>query len=185
MASESDSYPDFHSAETGEPFQVCISCGLPLRDDQERPYLVAKSYHRGECIFEYAICEDCRSNMAQEFSVESREALAGFFRERIRVEERSALLAHGNDPGPWLETCAACQTPRNQMESYSIGGLLLDGQMVFDPYPLCLCGKCEEEIQERLSKQTRGMWDDFMNTHFDGPPANAEDTPVTGRPVLI
>ena len=55
--------------------------------------------------------------------------------------------------------------------------------MIYDPYPLCLCGRCEEAIQGLLSQKTRGMWDDFVDTHFDGPPANVEDLPVRGRPV--
>lgn len=184
MAHEPDPNSDFHSAETGKPFQDCICCGLNL-DDPDLPYLVAKSYNRGECIFEYAICEDCRSNMAQEFSVDSRDALAGFFEERVKVRERSIFLAFGNDPNPWIEKCAACQTPRTQMESYSIGGVLLGMDMIYDPYPLCLCGKCEEEIQGLLSKKTRGRWDEFVDTHFDGPPADVEDVPASGRPVLF
>ena len=184
MAHKSDPYSEFNSAETGEPFQDCISCGLTLADP-DQPYLVAKSFQRGECIFEYAICEDCRCNMAQEFSSDSRENLSHFFEHRVKVKERSIFLAFGPSPGPWIEKCAACQTPRHEMESYSLGGVLLGMEMLFDPYPLCLCGKCEEEIQELLSKKTRGMWDDFVDTHFDGPPANVQDLPIAGRPVLF
>lgn len=101
------------------------------------------------------------------------------------MKERSVLLAFGSDPNPWIDKCAACQTPRTQMESYSLGGVLLGMEMLFDPYPLCLCDKCEEEIQELLSKQTRGMWDDFVDTHFEGPPADVQNLPVSGRPVLF
>ncbi len=185
MASESDAHSEFHSAETGDPFVDCISCGFALRTDSGLPHLVAKSYHRGECIFEYAICEDCRSEMAREFSSDSRHALAGFFQARMRVEERTRLLAFGSNPEPWLEKCATCRTPRAQMESYSIGGIFLGSQMIFDPYPLCLCGQCEEEVQECLSEETRGKWDGFVEAHFEGPPAETRDLPVQGRPILI
>jgi len=184
VASESDPYSEFHSAETGQPFQVCIACGLTL-DDPDLPYLVAKSFRRGECIFEYAICEDCRCNMSQEFSVESRENLANFFEHRVNIKKRSIFLAFGSNPDPWIEKCAACQTPRNEAESYSIGGVLLGSDMLFDPYPLCLCGTCEEEIQELLSKKTRGMWDDFVDDHFEGPPADVEELPLKGRPMVF
>ena len=71
------------------------------------------------------------------------------------------------------------------MISYSIGGVLLGNEMQFDPYPLCLCGECEEEIQELLSKQTRGTWDDFVETHFEGPPADVLDVPTGGRPMVF
>ncbi len=182
---EPDPHSDFYSAETGEPFQDCISCGLALAHDPELPYLVAKSFHRNECVFEYAICDDCRSNMAQEFSSESKQALARFFEERVKVRERSHFLALGNEPAPWIEKCAACELPRKELETYSLGGVILGAHMIFDPYPLCLCGKCEEEIQELLSLKTRGMWDDFVEAHFDGPPSNVEDLPVKGRPALF
>jgi hypothetical protein len=184
VAQEPNPYADFHSAETGQPFQDCISCGLKL-EDPDLPYLVSKSFRRGECIFEYAICDDCRSSMAQEFSKVSRAKLAEFFEHRVKVKKRSAFLAFGLTPAPWIERCAACQTPRAAVESYSIGGVLLGSEMLFDPYPLCLCGKCEEEIQDSLSQKTRGMWDDFVDTHFDGPPADVEDLPRVGRPMVI
>ena len=183
MAQEPDPNADFHSAETGKPFQDCISCRLEL-GDPDLPYLVSKSYCRGECIFEYAICDTCRSNMAQEFSIESRKSLAEFFEKRVKVQERSRFLAFGPRLDPWIECCAACQTPRDEMETYSIGGMLLGSEMVFDPYPLVLCGKCEEEIQDSLSQKTRGIWDDFVDTHFEGPPSDVEDLPV-GRPMVM
>lgn len=184
MPEDPDPYSNFHSAETGKPFRDCISCGLQLADP-EVPYLVSKSFRRGECIFEYAICDDCRSNMAQEFSQESREQLADFFENTVQVQERSSFLTYGPIPEPWIARCAACDTPRDEMESYSIGGVLLGSEMLYDPYPLCLCGKCEEEIQDRLSQKTRGIWDDFVDTHFDGPPSDAEDLPVRGRPMIV
>jgi hypothetical protein len=55
--------------------------------------------------------------------------------------------------------------------------------MQYDPYPLCLCGKCEEEIQDLLSKKTRDVWDEFIETHFDGPPSSTRDLPVGGKPL--
>ena len=119
----------------------------------------------------------------QEFSSESRQALSRFFQEQVSLRDRSILLAIGDEPAPWIEKCASCETSRNQLESYSLGGLLLGRNMIYDPYPLCLCGKCEEKIQELLSQKTRGIWDDFVDTHFDGPPADVEDLPVRGRPL--
>ena len=123
--------------------------------------------------------------MSEEFSVESRERLAEFFERRVNIRQRSILLAFWPSPDPWIEKCAACQKSRHEMISYSIGGVLLGNEMQFDPYPLCLCGECEEEIQELLSKQTRGTWDDFVETHFEGPPADVLDVPTGGRPMVF
>lgn len=184
MSTDPDPYSEFHSHETGKPFQTCISCGLTLADP-EQPFLVAKSFNRGECIFEYAICEDCRANMSEEFSEDSRANLANFFEQRVNIKQRSMLLAFGPNPEPWMAHCAACQKPREEMQSYSIGGLLLGSEMLFDPYPLSLCGECEEEIQGLLSKKTRDIWDEFVETHFDGPPADVLDLPVLGGKPMV
>ena len=123
--------------------------------------------------------------MSREFSRDSQKALSLFFQEQVKLSERSRLLAHEDLPGPWIERCAACETPRAEAESYSLGGILLGSHMIYDPYPLCLCGNCEEKIQCLLSPGTKGIWDEFVDTHFDGPPVNLEDLPVKGRPVLF
>ena len=179
-----DPYSEFHSHETGAPFQHCIACGLPL-DDPELPFLVAKSFRGSECIFEYAICDHCRANMAREFSRESRRRLDEFFRQQVNLERRSMLLALGPDPTPWTARCAACATPRADMPSYSIGAVFLGHNMLFDPYPLCLCGPCEDNIQNLISRKTRDIWDEFVETHFDGPPAHLLDLPVGGKPLIF
>lgn len=180
-----DSDPYFHSSETGKPFTDCVSCGLSLSDDPNLPFLVAKSYRSDECIFEYAICEDCRANMAREFSDESQRALATFFTNRVKFEERSELLSFGDLIEPWIETCAACKTPRNKAQTYSLGGILIGDSIIYDPYPLCLCGDCEEEIQSLLSQKTLGIWDDFVQANFDSPPGQHLDLPSKRRPVLL
>ena len=180
-----DSDPYFHSSETGKPFQDCISCGLSLRDDPNLPFLVAKSYRSDECIFEYAICEDCRANMAREFSAESQQALAAFFTHRVKFEERTKLLSFGDLIEPWIQTCAACNIPRTEAQTHSLGGILLGDSIIYDPYPLCLCGDCEDEIQSLLSKKTLGIWDEFVQINFDSPPGHHRDLPTHRRPVLL
>ena len=123
--------------------------------------------------------------MAQEFSAESQQALATFFTERVQLDERSQLLSPSNLIEPWIRHCAACDIPRNETKSYSVGGIILGDNMIYDPYPLCLCGDCEEEIQSLLSQQTLGVWDEFIQTNFDCPPGHYRDLPTKGRPALL
>ena len=189
----------FHSLESGKPFENCASCRLPLveanpapvTDDlgivQElvAPYLVAKSFHKGECVFEYALCDDCRSNMAKELSTESKESLREFFERKMDVRKRSDKLANESSAAGWIKQCATCGRDRETAENYSTAALFHTGSLMLDPYPLCFCGECEEEIQAGLSKETLGVWDDFVESHFDSPPANVKNLPVGGRPLLI
>lgn len=189
----------FKSDETGKHFRYCASCGLPLREskgpsadgdygivgEEVAPYLVAKSYHKGECIFEYALCEGCRMNMAEELSEESKQFLQRFFEERMNLAQRSKRLSRTTDVNAWMETCATCGKKRDEMESYSIAALFYQDSLMIDPYPVCFCSECEEEIQNNLSEETRRVWDDFVETNFDSPPANARDLPVSGRPIFM
>ena len=123
--------------------------------------------------------------MAQEFSDESQQALTGFFTQRIEHEKRSQLFSSCHLIDPWIQKCAACDTPRRETTTHSLGGILLGEAMVYDPYPVCLCGTCEEEIQSLLSHQTLGIWDDFVQTNFDCPPGQQLDLPTRDRPALF
>ena len=71
------------------------------------------------------------------------------------------------------------------MESYSIGGLFMAHGILFDPYPMCICSTCEGKAQECISKATRDIWDDFLASHFDGPPANLQGLPIGGNPPIF
>ena len=187
----------FNSLETGKAFEFCAACHLPL--NPERPpqddfgiiselrdsYLVVKSFHRGECVFEYALCHGCSSNMSKEFSEESKKSLQQFYEERLDTVARSALMQGDPDPARWIEHCATCDKARKDCENYSNGGLFDANALLLDPYPMCFCGECEEEVQSRLSKKTLGIWDDFVEDNFDSPPANFRDLPVPSRPMLI
>lgn len=184
MDGNGDQFSLFHSHETGAPFAFCFSCSLPLQEN-EQPFLVSKSFHRGECVFEYALCEDCRGHLCEEFSEESQRNLANFFESRTELLHRSDRLYGTWEIGAWVEKCAFCDAPRDGAESYSMGGLFMANGILFDPYPLCICSKCEESVQECLSKATRDIWDDFLASHFDGPPANLQNLPVGGKPPIF
>ena len=187
----------FNSLETGKAFESCAACRLPHNPEREQQddlgiiselsdsYLVVKSFHRGECVFEYALCHGCSANMADEFSEESKKSLQGFYAERLDLDQRSREHSDVNEPAGWIARCATCGKDRDACESYSIGGLFDASALILDPYPMCFCNECEEEIQSRLSKKTLGIWDDFVADHFDSPPANMRDLPAPSRPMLI
>ena len=89
----------FHSLESGKAFEFCNACGLSLSKEADS-YVVGKSYHRGECVFECALCDDCQERLHDETSEESREAISNFMESRIEgirtgdAEECIWLLQH-------------------------------------------------------------------------------------------
>lgn len=174
----------FNSLESGKPFVFCNACRLPLREEANS-FTVGRSFHRGECVFECALCEDCRDRLHEESSEESRLAIATFMQSRIDFEARFERLCRTLDPDSWIASCVICDTPRSEADRYTVSGMFAGNGIMFDPYPLCICGECEDEVNEVISKKTRDVWDDFIASHFDGPPAVGEDLPARHGPMMF
>ena len=178
----------FLSAETDRPFDRCIACALPLVETGE-PWTVAKEFVRGECVFEYAICQPCRDRLAAEMSEESRANVARFLASEIDWTARLERLRDlpGDSPlDPWLDHCAACGAGAAAVDSHGIAALFLPGGLIArGPLPIMLCGACSERVQGVLSKKTRDVWDRFVAEHFPGPPADLANLPTTHLPVIF
>jgi len=156
------------SEETGFPFTHCIHCRLPLLE-LDRPWLINKDFHKGECTLEYAICEQCRDEFSEGLSEESKRAVRQFLENDIPWDERfETFLA---DPAKRFEQCVACECPREHAEGYATSVLLNhSGQVDFGPLPLLICSGCMEHMNENLSQATRDSWRRFLDEHFDSPP---------------
>ncbi len=174
--------PAFHSVEHDSPFSSCCRCERPL-DEIGEPYVINKQFDRGECVLEFALCQPCHISVTDDMSEESKETTQKFFEENTDMDARSEELTDA-DPEDWIRHCIACGKIPNSKESFSLGGMVMDGGFVFDPYPLMVCGDCQSEVESRLSAQTKRRWDRFISDHFDGPPENAE-APPKRTPMLI
>lgn len=140
---------------TDEPFSNCTRCGESLKDFPGG-FQISKAWKRGECVFEYALCDHCRSSLMEEFSQESKKRLAQFQDEKVNFE-------------CGLDSCSVCNKPRtsgNEAEfvltGVCSGDRLLHGLMV--------CGTCGEETQKLISTHTRDTWRRFRDENFPGPP---------------
>lgn len=160
--------PDLYSEYEERPFRHCSRCGETLADF-EGGFQVSKAYKRGECVFEYAICDHCRTALMEEFSDESKKRLMEFQNESVSLERG-------------LDGCSVCGTSRSgsPMTEFVLTGIceqdrLLHGMMV--------CGKCGEKTQELISKPTKDTWRRFVSENFPGPPADVLPEPV-GVPVF-
>jgi len=156
------------SEETGEPFTHCIHCRLPLLE-LDRPWLVNKDFHKGECTLEYAVCEACRDQLSSEFSEDSKESVRRFLEDEIPWADR--LQGYLIDPDRRFEHCVACECPHEHAEGYATSVLFdSSGEIDFGPLPLMLCSRCVEQMSENLSQATRDCWDRFLSDHFESPP---------------
>jgi len=175
--------PDiFHSLEHEKPFRKCLTCDANFHEISD-PYTVTKVFRGPECVFEYAMCLPCRQKMADEFSEESRSRINNFFDRNKHIHARSERLADSDRTEDWIQECATCGKPLEELTNYSIACMGFGDTMVFDPFPMMVCSECEEDIQEKLSKTTRDQWDKFILDNFEGPPADA--LKPDGVPILV
>jgi hypothetical protein len=173
------------STESGTTFSHCIRCRLPLLEVASG-WLVNKEFHRGECIFEYAICQPCRDRISEEFSAESKRAVRRFLESKIDWEDRIRTFMMHADPVNRFDECVACCQEREKLEDFGISGWFdAEGHLTEGPLPLLICGGCISEATANLSSATREAWQRFLDEHFDGPPADRETLPGSGMSGLI
>ena len=160
--------PVLHSEYLEGPFRSCTRCGESL-GDFEGGFQISKAFKRGECVFEYALCDHCRTALMEEFSEKSKSNLMRFQNEEVRFE-------HG------LDGCAVCGVARDEspQQEFVLTGVC-DGSSLL--HSLMICGKCGERTQEMLSKPTKDTWRRFRSENFPGPPAGVLPEPV-GVPVF-
>lgn len=150
----------FHSDYSGEPFRRCLVCEDGLLDG--RLYQIQKSVRGTECTMEMALCLGCLQEMQSQFSDSSRQTLA---RYQARSQKIYASVPYG-------EHCEFCPSDPAFLPNYSVAVMCRRSALVVSP--MYVCELCEDEIQQSLSEETRGFYDDFLQQHFPGLPAELD-----------
>jgi hypothetical protein len=146
---------ELNSDYTDEPFANCTRCGESLKDFPGG-FQISKAWKKGECVFEYALCDHCRNQLMEEFSQESKKRLGQFQDEHVSF-----------DGG--LDKCSVCgtlKTAGNEAEFVLTG--VCEGDRLL--HGLMVCGKCGENTQKLLSQHTKDTWRRFREDNFPGPP---------------
>jgi hypothetical protein len=159
---------DLHSEYLDGPFRNCTRCGETLADF-EGGFQISKAWKKGECVFEYALCDHCRTGLMEEFSDQSKKNLAKFQDENVHFNRG-------------LDGCAVCGITRSgsPMTEFVLTGVCESDRLL---HGLMVCGKCGEKTQELISSHTRDTWRRFTNDNFPGPPADVLPEPV-GVPMV-
>ena len=156
MPSPSSDIPrEFHSEYEERPFQSCTRCGEMLEEIAEG-YQLFKLYRGGEAVYEYALCHPCHAGVVKQFSDESKERLAEFHEHRVTL-----------NLGRWK--CAVCGNARGEdgEEEFSLTAACQARRLIHE---LMVCGGCRREMQSLLSRETREVWDRFVDENFPGVP---------------
>lgn len=146
-------------------------------------HIINKSYVGDECVFEMAMCMGCREAMNAQLSEQSRVAMFDFMYDHADMEQREQDLGNDSETDDYLASCITCGTDASLLQSYSLGGMFAGSDLIKGPFPMLICGKCEENLSETISEETRDVWDKFIGEHFPGPPSEVKLP--THKPVLI
>ncbi len=142
------------------PFTECSVCGQPFTE--QKLYTIQKSRNERETIFEIAVCMECGSTTAQDYSRESVEAISAFIQERMRWSEAD-------------DRCCLCGREISEFKEFSLCGLCRGEDLIF-PIKI-MCHSCEEEMQGLLSEQTRRAHEEFIEKNVPGVPESLDYTP--------
>ena len=176
----------FHSDETAAPFTHCCDCRGDLSASEDG-YFIQKAYAGEETTMEIAICFDCHEKLQASYSAESREAIWNFYLDHGDLAGRLkkfAPLPVGN-PGFWINSCVTCGTLRRNTAEHIVAAQCIDGNLVYGDTPMMVCMTCVDQIVERLSEESREIYDRWIDHVYPPGPGLANDKPRTRRRILI
>ena len=181
--------PKVFQKSDGGLMETCILCNKNLLQPAqdyfiEKAFRVIPEYRKTEVIFEYAMCLSCAESMRNELSSESKERIERYFQEHLDFSKRQSLLQPRRAAFPnWIRECLVSGNPIKKSTEYSLYAHAYGKKLVYDMFPYAISGAAMEEVNELLSEKTREVLDDFIGSHFSGPPEVAEI--LKKRPVLI
>lgn len=178
----------FYSEQDKQPHTECSVCGNGFGNGH---YFVEKAFQKThdkssyQLTFEYAICEQCKTDMMQSISKESMKNIQEFAMKMggMPVPENSKDVEV--DLNQYLTTCIATGKSIDELDEYHLVGIFRGNKMV--QLPMLYGETFIEEYSELLSEETKGFFDDFFNNITLLPPTLAKilEDEKPKRPVLI
>lgn len=153
------------------------------------PYFIEKAVRQvpelgtSEIIFEYAICLACSASLNAALSETSRQRMTEYFARHGRFATRREKLQDA-PVDEWIAQCLIKDTPITTTPEYQIVAQCSGKKLVVHDMPFAVSLAAMDEIAALLSEETLGEMDDFIGTHFSGPPELA-DILLKRPPVLI
>lgn len=148
----------------------CLVCRAPLLEDGTQ-YLIEKAFARGEVIFEYALCLNCRAGLEGELSRRSLKLIAHYFEEHVDVAGRGRRLLQLPDEGvrPWLDHCLVKRTAIDPAGEFQVFALCDGKDLLCSLFPYAISGAALEDVMKLLSPQTKGFLDGFTGRYLGAP----------------
>ena len=167
----------FHSIELGGPFKSCTICKCDLLNS-DKDYYIEKVFRDANVEFEYAICENCKSELSGKVSMKSMMNIGNYFMKNFDMESRIAMINNfDNSIIPWIERCIFKGIARSNCRDYQLSSQCHNDQLIVSILPFMVSFEATKEIQETISKETKENFDKFVKEVLN-PPSTLKDLPV-------
>ncbi|MEA3445383.1 MAG: hypothetical protein U9R19_11740 [Bacteroidota bacterium] len=175
----------FKSFLSDKPIENCIMCEKYLLEEGTA-YFIEKAFKDDYVEVEYAICVDCAENMKGSMSAQSIKNIENYFMTKMQYmqENMMAFKNGGMNPEYLLTQCVITGIKRENLKEYQIAGFFNGSFLNLLTFPFLISGEAAEEINELLSKETKGEIDGFVDD-FIGLPPEWKKILKTNRPILI
>jgi len=160
-------------------------CQRPLLEEFS-VYFIEKAIRNGEVEFEYAICMDCAAKMKGSMSEESIRNMENYFKNNSRIQEYQQKIFEAEELSveDFLSACVVKGTSISELKEYQMIGVFQGDRLYHYSVPFIISSEATEEINELLSKKTKGEMDDFIDD-FIGIPPDWREIIKSNKPVLI
>jgi len=161
----------FCSFVSERKFERCIICDKHLLEEGVQ-YFIEKAFRDNYVEFEYAMCLECAEKMRDTMSVESRMNVDNYFLTKVDINKRIEETFNRKDLNieECISNCIFNGTSIDDLDEYQICGHFSGNSIIYSFMPFMMSGEAMEEMQEILSKKTKGEIDDFIDEHFGLPP---------------
>lgn len=183
-----DTPESFYSEESHKPHTNCSVCGNEFGG---KSYFIEKAFkksHDGtehQLVFEYAICERCKTDMMKSISRESMKNIQEFAMSMGGLPAWENAEQKEIDLNYLLSHCIASGKKINELDEYHLVGIFQNDKLV--QMPMLYGDSFIEEYAELLSEETKGFFDGFFDHITLLPPSLAKllEDEKPKRPVLI
>lgn len=159
----------FYSDRSGKPIRKCVMCEKDLIASGE-PYAIEKAMKRtaeGDVLtlFEMAICIPCGQRMNQRMSEHSKRVIEEYF-ESIHLNEKRVGLGQEDWQDKWDKVCVVTGKPLSEVTEFNLIGNFIGDRVIAGIPPVAISGEIMEQLQEKISPETRQEMDDFRDTYL-------------------
>ncbi len=171
--------PFFYDSISCRPFEKCLICETVIWGTGI-PYLVEKYVRRNfytqkfEALVEYALCQQCATDMLDSYSEGSKDAMMSLFEKYDKKNHNTPMVIEPADHKERVEQnlskCYMLRKPVSQLKTLQVSAFFVNDTFDAQFDPIVLSEEVLLIVHSLLSDKTLDEIDDFYGNYLSGPP---------------